>query len=165
MKPWCIPLLLASSLLISGSVAMAATQLAPPVDPTEALPEDISPVTDDSADVSRPVSESALTSENPLAATAAPAAAQTFSSQDPDVGAVAVAGSATSDSSGTFTVRGSGEDVWGTADEFHFVYIQLTGDMQVVARVTGVEFTDGWAKAGLMIRETLNANSRNSWCL
>jgi len=37
-----------------------------------------------------------------------------------DVGPVAIAGSA-SYSGGTFTVTGSGADIWSTADEFHFV--------------------------------------------
>src|SRR6185436_7355270 len=86
--------------------------------------------------------------------------ASQFTSQNRDIGAVAVAGSATSDN-GTFTIEASGEDIWGTADEFHYVYVQLSGDMQIIARVTGVKFTDGWAKAGLMARETLDANSRN----
>ena len=78
-----------------------------------------------------------------------------------DIGAVAVAGSADTDGSGGFTIHASGEDIWGTADEFHFVYIQLSGDFQIVGQVTGIDFTDGWAKAGLMARETLDANSRN----
>ena len=87
--------------------------------------------------------------------------AQTVNSQDRDIGAVGAAGSASNNGSGGFTVTGSGADIWGTADEFHFVYVQLSGDMQIVARVTGVEYTDGWAKAGLMARESLDANSRN----
>src|SRR5213083_602528 len=87
--------------------------------------------------------------------------AQVVSSQDRDIGAVAVAGSASNNGTGGFTVTASGADIWGTADEFHYVYVSLTGDMEMVTRVTGVQFTDGWAKAGLMARETLDANSRN----
>src|SRR3954471_19709494 len=87
--------------------------------------------------------------------------AQTVNSQDRDIGAVAVAGSASNNGNGGFTVTGSGADIWGTADEFHYVYFSINGDMELVARVTGVDFTDGWAKAGLMARENLNANSRN----
>ena len=54
-----------------------------------------------------------------------------------DVGAVGVAGSA-SYSNGTFTVSGSGDDVWGTADAFHYAYQSLSGDGQIVARVASV---------------------------
>jgi regulation of enolase protein 1 (concanavalin A-like superfamily) len=77
---------------------------------------------------------------------------------DADVGAVGATGSA-SYSAGTFTVAGAGADIWGTADGFNFVYETLTGDGSIVAEVTGLGNTDPWAKAGVMIRETLNANS------
>ena len=87
--------------------------------------------------------------------------AQTVTSQDRDIGAVSAAGSASNNGSGGFTVRGSGEDIWGTADEFHYVYFQVTGDVEIIARVTGIDFTDGWAKAGLMARASLDANSPN----
>src|SRR5262249_26803086 len=55
-----------------------------------------------------------------------------------DVGAVGATGSA-SHSAGTFTVRGSGADIWGTADGFRFVYQPLGGDGEIVARVTAVQ--------------------------
>lgn len=77
-----------------------------------------------------------------------------------DIGGVGLAGSATY-SNGTFTANGSGADIWGTADEFHFVYQSLNGDGQIVARVTGVENTDQFAKGGVMIREALTAGSRH----
>src|SRR6266498_4728592 len=81
-----------------------------------------------------------------------------------DVGAVGAAGSA-SHSSGVFTVRGSGADIWGSADGFQFVYQPLNGNGQIVARVTAVQNTDPWAKAGVMIRETLTAGSRHAFAL
>src|SRR4051794_37316032 len=87
--------------------------------------------------------------------------AQAVNSQDRDIGAVAVAGSAANSSTSGFTIRASGDDIWGTADEFHYVYFPLDGDMELIAEVIGVDFTDSWAKAGLMARESLNANSRN----
>ena len=82
-------------------------------------------------------------------------------SQHRDIGAVAVAGSAANYGTSGFTITASGADIWGTADEFHYLYFSLTGDMELIAEVTGIQFTDGWAKAGLMARETLDANSRN----
>src|SRR3954447_21796617 len=80
--------------------------------------------------------------------------AQTVNSQDRDIGAVAVAGSASNNGTAGFTIRASGEDIWGTADEFHYVYFSLDGDMELIARVTGIQFTDSWAKGGLMARES-----------
>ena len=47
-----------------------------------------------------------------------------------DIGAVGAPGSA-SYSSGTFTIAGSGADIWGTADEFRFVYQGASGDCRI----------------------------------
>jgi hypothetical protein len=77
---------------------------------------------------------------------------------DADIGAVGSSGGASS-SSGTFSVTGAGADIWNTADAFNFAYKTLSGDGQLVARVASVENTAAWAKAGVMIRNTLNANS------
>jgi hypothetical protein len=75
-----------------------------------------------------------------------------------DLGSVALPGSATH-SSGTFTVTAAGSDIWGTADSFHYVYQPLSGNGEIVARVTSVQNTHPNAKAGVMIRETLSATS------
>jgi len=83
-----------------------------------------------------------------------------WSSQD--IGAVGVAGSTSSPTAGSFTLQGAGADIWGTADAFQFVYQALTGDGQIVARVGSVQPTDGWAKAGVMIRESLLPGARNA---
>ena len=64
---------------------------------------------------------------------------------------------------GTYTMTASGADIWAVngveADEFHFAYKTLTGVGSIVARVQSVENTNAWAKAGVMIRETLNPDS------
>jgi regulation of enolase protein 1 (concanavalin A-like superfamily) len=70
---------------------------------------------------------------------------------DEDVGATGLAGSA-SYASGTFTVTGAGADIWGGADAFHFVDQPIAGDMQIVARVAGLQNTNTFAKAGVMLR-------------
>ncbi len=64
--------------------------------------------------------------------------------------------------SGTFTVNASGADVFDFPDEFRFVYQQFSGDATVTARVGSLTNTNAWAKAGVMIRETLNANSSHA---
>jgi hypothetical protein len=81
--------------------------------------------------------------------------------QTQDIGAVAATGSATY-SAGTFTVKGSGADIWGTADEFRYVYQTASGNCEVRARVVTQGNTDPWAKAGVMIRETLGAASKHA---
>lgn len=79
---------------------------------------------------------------------------------DADVGTPAIAGSASYDpASFTYTVTGSGNDIWNNADEFHFVYQQLIGDGTITARVLTQDSTDVWAKAGVMIRETPEGGS------
>jgi beta-galactosidase len=79
-----------------------------------------------------------------------------------DVGAVGVTGSATY-SNGVFTVTGSGDDIWNTADAFRFVYMTVTGNCTNIARVTAVQDIDPWSKAGVMIRESLASNAVNAF--
>ncbi|MCB1824480.1 MAG: PKD domain-containing protein [Candidatus Competibacteraceae bacterium] len=78
-----------------------------------------------------------------------------------DIGSVGLEGSA-SFTNGTYTLQGSGDDIWNTSDSFHFTYQRLDGDCTIVARVASITNTDSWAKAGVMIRESLNANSRHA---
>jgi hypothetical protein len=59
-------------------------------------------------------------------------------------------------------MTGSGTDITGPADEFHYAYKTLTGPGTIVARVDSVENTNAWAKAGVMIRETLDPNSTHA---
>jgi hypothetical protein len=71
---------------------------------------------------------------------------------------------------GTYTMTGSGEDIWDIGpgageyhDEFHFAYKMLTGQGSIIAKVESVQNTNGWAKAGVMIRETLGGGSRHAF--
>ena len=81
---------------------------------------------------------------------------------DSDVGAVGVAGGAAF-SNGTFTVKGSGQQIWGNADSFNFVYQTLSGDGSIVARVVSLQGGTSVESAGAMIRETLTAGSTNAY--
>jgi regulation of enolase protein 1 (concanavalin A-like superfamily) len=78
-----------------------------------------------------------------------------------DIGSVGVTGNAAY-ASGLFTVAGSGADIWGTADAFRYVYQPASGDCNIEAEVLSVQNTAPWAKAGVMIRETTNANATYS---
>ena len=60
---------------------------------------------------------------------------------------------------GAFTVSGSGTDIWNAADDFRFVYKRLTGDGSIVVKVDSLVNTNVWAKAGVMIRQSLEAGS------
>jgi endo-1,4-beta-xylanase len=64
---------------------------------------------------------------------------------------------------GVFTINGSGGDIWGTADAFRFVYVTNSSDCTVIARVASVQYSDSWAKAGIMVRESLAANAVNAF--
>jgi regulation of enolase protein 1 (concanavalin A-like superfamily) len=78
--------------------------------------------------------------------------------QTADIGSVGVPGSAVF-TNGTFTVEGSGDDIWNSADAFRYVHQLASGDCTMVARVLTVENTHSWAKAGVMVRETTAAGS------
>ena len=78
--------------------------------------------------------------------------------QSQDVGATGQTGSSILGDT-TFTIRGAGADIWGTADAFQFAYQTLDGDGQIVARLAGMQNTNSFAKAGLMLRTSVAANS------
>ncbi|MDB5327629.1 MAG: C-terminal target protein, partial [Phycisphaerales bacterium] len=78
-----------------------------------------------------------------------------------DIGAIGNAGSSAY-ASGTFTVKGGGGDIWNSADAFRFIYQPVTGDATIITRVASQTNTNAWAKAGVMIRESLAAGSRNA---
>ncbi len=61
---------------------------------------------------------------------------------------------------GAFIMSASGVDIWGTADEFRFAYKRLSGNATIVAKVESIDNTNGWAKAGVMIRESLDPGSK-----
>jgi len=58
-----------------------------------------------------------------------------------------------------YTMTAGGTDIWGESDQFHFAYKQLSGEGSIVARVVSITNTDPWAKAGVMIRQTLEPGS------
>jgi regulation of enolase protein 1 (concanavalin A-like superfamily) len=80
-----------------------------------------------------------------------------------DVGGPTEKGSAEVGADGAWTIKGGGADIWETADQFFFAYQPIDGDVQITVKALGrpVE-TDEWAKAGLMIRETLEPGARHA---
>jgi hypothetical protein len=59
-------------------------------------------------------------------------------------------------------MNGRGTDIWNNADQFRFVHRSLRGDGSIVARVERIGVSHGWALAGVMIRESLDAGSRHA---
>ena len=56
--------------------------------------------------------------------------------------------------------RGIGADIWGTSDQFEYVYDYCYGDLTITARVRSLQNTNQWAKAGVMFRESIAANAK-----
>jgi hypothetical protein len=75
-----------------------------------------------------------------------------------DVGSTGRPGNA-SFASGTFTVDGAGADIWGTEDAFQFVSQPATSESTITARVTSLQHTHPYAKAGVMLRQSTTAGS------
>jgi len=76
-----------------------------------------------------------------------------------DIGDVGQAGSAT-ETNGVWTINASGGDIWGAADSFRYLWRGVTGQgPQLNVRVDDLKNTHPFAKAGLMVRQTLDPDS------
>jgi regulation of enolase protein 1 (concanavalin A-like superfamily) len=68
---------------------------------------------------------------------------------------------------GSFTLgppikmTGLGTDIAGTADQCYFAYKKLSGNGVIIAKVLSITNTDSLAKAGVMMRESLDAGSKH----
>ena len=75
----------------------------------------------------------------------------------------ALTGSHHEEPAGVYNITASGADIWSDYDECYFVYKEMTGNVTIVAHIDSLVNTgDGWAKAGIMIRDTLDAGARNT---
>jgi hypothetical protein len=61
----------------------------------------------------------------------------------------------------TYTMTATGADIWGSSDQFHFAYKRFSGNGEIKARVVSITNTHDSAKAGLMIRESLEPGSKH----
>ena len=77
-----------------------------------------------------------------------------------DIGKVGVNGDAAYDSStNSFIVEASGGDIGFTHDAFHYVFREISGDFESVAKIDSLIAEEDWAKAGLMIRDGFSPDS------
>lgn len=60
-----------------------------------------------------------------------------------------------------FRVRSAGTNAVGTADACHWVFQPVADRCEVVTRISKVQWTDPWARAGLMMRESLDPGARS----
>jgi TolB protein len=77
-----------------------------------------------------------------------------------DIGAPPLrGGSAFAQATGEYRVTGTGSDIWGTSDQFHYLWREISGDF--AATTTAVFLTDGdpHRKASIMLRKTTDADS------
>src|SRR5689334_15596232 len=75
-----------------------------------------------------------------------------------DVGSVGMTGNAAG-STGSWQIAGSGADIWGTADAFQFAHVPLGQGGSVQACVTDLQNTNPFAKAGVMVRASLDPSA------
>jgi hypothetical protein len=82
---------------------------------------------------------------------------------DEDVGFSGTPGYSSYDAAtGTFTVAGSGHNIWNDDDSFHYLFQTLSGNGSITARVTGISNSQDWAQGGVMIRESLANDSKHA---
>jgi hypothetical protein len=70
---------------------------------------------------------------------------------------------AVTEAAGKITLTGDGTDIWNNSDQFTFAYKTLNGDGSMTARVVSIgPGSNTWAKAGVMIRDSLNGGSTHA---
>ena len=62
----------------------------------------------------------------------------------------------------SYLISASGKDIWGNSDAFGFIHENVEDGTELSAKIESIENTNAWAKAGVMIRESLNANSKHA---
>jgi TolB protein len=83
----------------------------------------------------------------------------TFTNSD-DVGAPPLKGAAEFDSAtGQYKITGSGTDIWGKADQFHYVWREMSGNFSVTATARFLTEGIGHRKAVIMLRKSLDTDS------
>ncbi len=79
-----------------------------------------------------------------------------------DIGDAADNPGSTDISNGTYTIVGSGNDIWGNADGFRFAYTEVSGDFEAVVHQISAEMPVDWAKHGIHARQSLDPGAANA---
>ena len=81
-----------------------------------------------------------------------------------DIGTPGADGDATLEN-GAYSVIGSGHDIWDSADDFHFLYMQVEGDFKMtiedafIGPIGDNPSSNDWQKMGIMARQDLTPGS------
>ena len=77
-----------------------------------------------------------------------------------DIGAPPLRGSAEFDSkTQEYKITGTGTDIWGRADQFHYVWREISGNFAVTATTRFLTDGNPHRKASIMVRRTADADS------
>jgi len=81
--------------------------------------------------------------------------------QNQDIGSTAFPGFS-GYSNGVYYIGGSGANRsnYSESDNVHFVYTRYSGDFQLSCRILTQSYTHDWAKAGLMVRQSLESDTQ-----
>jgi hypothetical protein len=60
---------------------------------------------------------------------------------------------------GNIVMSAIGNDIWESSDQFRYAYKTLNGDGTMVARVESLGRSNDWAKAGVMIRQSIEPST------
>jgi hypothetical protein len=66
---------------------------------------------------------------------------------------------------GRYAMSSTSGDIWGTADQFRYAYRKLSGDGWISAKINTMTNPYAWAKAGVMVRESLDADSAQGFAM
>lgn len=64
---------------------------------------------------------------------------------------------------GIWTLQGGGDGIWGSGDSCYFSYREVSGDCAIIAKVESIDFSDPSAKAGVMMRTSLDEGASRGW--
>jgi TolB protein len=77
-----------------------------------------------------------------------------------DLGAPPLKGSTQFDAAaGRYSITGTGTDIWGRADQFHYLWREMSGDVAVTATTRFLTDGNPHRKAVIMLRKTVDADS------
>ncbi|WP_226067908.1 DUF1349 domain-containing protein [Dickeya zeae] len=95
---------------------------------------------------------------NVVTVTTPPDAALSSNWTQQDIGKADTPGSASEDHD-VIALQAHNGDMWAESDSVHFVYQKLKGDGSITARLIDLRYSDPYAKAGVMMRNTLSDSS------
>jgi len=79
-----------------------------------------------------------------------------------DIGDAANIPGSTDFKDGTYTIVGSGGDIWDAADGFRFAYTKVSGNFESMVHQISIELKNQWAKAGIHARQDVEPGAPNA---